>query len=151
ARGEMDSALELDAQLGARLIRVYAKDWLRGAGKFAALCLNYLLQDDAKQVQRILKGWLDTANAGAGGWPDGLAEVDPSEGDVMHPALDPELSGVSDEETDAETPKPADAQAQSTAGGAQGQYREPYELGEILKSMGVKLPPYEMAIRYYRE
>ena len=151
AKGDMDSALELDAQLGARLVRVYAKDWLRGAGKFAALCLNYLLQDDAKQVQQILKGWLDTANAGAGGWPDGLTEIDPSEGDVMHPALDPELSGVSDEEEDGAAPKPAGAQGKSTAGGAQGQYREPFELGEILKSMGVNLPPHEMAIRYYRE
>jgi hypothetical protein len=151
AKGEKDSALELDAQLGARLIRVYAKDWLRGAGKFAALCLNYLLQDDARQVQQILKGWLDTTNAGAGGWPDGLAEIDPEEGDGIHPALDPELSGVGDEDTDAETQKPTDAPTKSNAGGAQGQYREPFELGEILKSMGVNLPPQEMAIRYYRE
>ena len=29
--------------LGARLIRSYARDWLDGSGKFAALCLPYLL------------------------------------------------------------------------------------------------------------
>ena len=150
AKGKIDSALEADALLGARVIRVYAKDWLRGAGRFAALCLNYLLQDDGRGMQQIMKGWLDTRNAGAGGLPDGLAEIDPDEiTDAIHPALDEELSGVESEE--AEKDKAPIASSSQSNEAARGQYREPFEYGEILKGLGVNLTPHEMAIRYYRE
>ena len=150
AKGKIDSALEADALLGARVIRVYAKDWLRGAGRFAALCLNYLLQDDGREMQQLMKGWLDTRNAGAGGLPDGLSEIDPDEiTEAIHPALDEELSGVESEESDKEkTSVASDAQSNEAA---RGQYREPFEYGEILKGLGVNLTPHEIAIRYYRE
>ncbi|HST23636.1 MAG TPA: VWA domain-containing protein [Blastocatellia bacterium] len=150
AKGKIDSALEADALLGARVIRVYAKDWLRGAGRFAALCLNYLLQDDGREMQQLMRGWLDTRNAGAGGLPDGLSEIDPDEiTEAIHPALDEELSGVESEESDKEkTPIVSDAQSNE---GTRGQYREPFEYGEILKGLGVNLTPHEIAIRYYRE
>ncbi|MGA9767607.1 MAG: VWA domain-containing protein [Blastocatellia bacterium] len=150
AKGRIDSKLEADALLGARVIRVYAKDWLRGAGRFAALCLNYLLQDDGRQMQQIMKSWLDTRNAGAGGLPDGLAEIDPDEiTDAIHPALDEELSGVESKEDEKEK-APVAVSGQSTEA-SRGQYREPFEYGEILKGLGVSLTPHEIAIRYYRE
>src|SRR6185295_16696340 len=63
SRGQIDAQLEGDAHLGARVIRVYGKDWMRGAGRFAALCLSYLLEDEGQQVRALLKGWLDTKNA----------------------------------------------------------------------------------------
>jgi hypothetical protein len=150
AKGKIDSALEADALLGARVIRVYAKDWLRGAGRFAALCLNYLLQDDGREMQQIMRGWLDTRNAGAGGLPDGLSEIDPDEiTEAIHPALDEELSGVESEESDQDkTPIASDLQSNEAT---RGQYREPFEYGEILKGLGVNLTPHEIAIRYYRE
>lgn len=150
AKGKIDSALEADALLGARVIRVYAKDWLRGAGRFAALCLKYLLQDDGREMQQLMKGWLDTRNAGAGGLPDGLSEIDPDEiTEAIHPALDEELSGVESEESDKEkTTIASDAQSNEAT---RGQYREPFEYGEILKGLGVNLTPHEIAIRYYRE
>jgi hypothetical protein len=56
--------LEGDAQLGARLVRSYARDWLDGSGKFAALCLPYLMEDEGQEVRRLLRGWLDTERAG---------------------------------------------------------------------------------------
>src|SRR5207237_8804591 len=37
AAGKIDAQLEGDAHLGARLIRSYARDWLDGSGRFAAL------------------------------------------------------------------------------------------------------------------
>lgn len=149
-KANIDLRLEADALLGARVIRAYAKDWLRGAGRFAALCLNYLLQDDGREMQQIMKGWLDTRNAGAGGLPDGLAEIDPDEiTDAIHPALDEELSGVESEEGDKENVSTTPG-SQSTEA-SRGQYREPFEYGEILKGLGVNLTPHEMAIRYYRE
>jgi hypothetical protein len=64
AAGRVDDRIEADAQLGARLVRSYARDWLDGAGRFAALCLPYLLEDDGQGVRKILKGWLDTEACG---------------------------------------------------------------------------------------
>ena len=152
AKGDIDAQLEGDAHLGARVIRVYAKDWLRGAGRFAALCLTYLLEDEGQQVRRLLKGWLDTKNAGAGALPDGLVEIDADEvGDAIHPALDPEITGVIEDDEAAEKAGQARIAATQAAGGGQGQYREPFEYGEILKGLGITLPPDELAIRYYRE
>jgi hypothetical protein len=150
SRGQIDAQLEGDAHLGARIIRVYGKDWMRGAGRFAALCLSYLLEDEGQQVRALLKGWLDTKQAGAGGLPDGLAEIDADEAaDAIHPALDPEITGVdeADESGDQATP-PRITQTRAAGG---GQYREPFEFGEILKALGINLPPDELAIRYYRE
>lgn len=152
AKGEITSALELDAQLGARVIRVYAKDWLKGAGRFAALCLTYLLEDDARKMEKIIKGWLDIRNAGAGGIPDGLIDIDADEIEgAIHPALDDELAGI-DSYGDAEN---KDSKAKITPvtinTSSQGQMREPFEFGEILKGLGVNLSPHELAIRYYRE
>lgn len=65
AKGKTDSRLNGDAQLGARLIMVYAKDWLEGAGRFAALCLPYLLKDDVKVAQASFSPLMDSAQAGA--------------------------------------------------------------------------------------
>lgn len=152
AQGKIDPQLEGDAHLGARVIRVYGKDWMRGAGRFAALCLNYLLEDEGRQVRAILKGWLDTKNAGAGALPDGLAEIDPDElGDAIHPALDPEITGVDEDDESADQEKQKRISESQSAGGSQGQYREPFEYGEILKGLGINLSPDELAIRYYRE
>ncbi len=156
AKGEIDDVLEMDAQLGARVVRVYAKDWLKGSGRFAALCLRYLLEDDGNRMRLIIKGWLDTTNAGSGGMPEGLIEVDPDEAaDSIHPAFDEELSGVgTGDESRAGKDSIGDGNSAinpNSAGGSQGQCREPFEFGEILKGLGVKLSPQEMAIRYYRE
>jgi len=138
--------LEGDAHLGARLIRSYARDWLDGAGKFAALCLPYLLDDDGKDIQQLLKRWRDMKNAGAGGLPQGLTQMDPGEREsATHPALDPELSGLPPQ-GQAEPPKETGVQ-----GGSRGQFREPFEYGEILKALGIDLSPLEAAVRYYRE
>jgi len=152
ARGQIDAQLEGDAHLGARIIRVYGKDWMRGAGRFAALCLSYLLEDDGQPMRTLLKGWLDTNNAGAGALPDGLVEIDADEAaDAIHPALDPEITGVDEDDESQDQAKPTRIIQTQSAGGGQGQYREPFEYGEILKGLGINLPPDELAIRYYRE
>ena len=70
ARGKVDQHLDFDAQLGARLVRTYAKDWLDGAGRFAVLCLSYLLEDDAAEMQGIMGPWLD-ATCRRQGWNPG--------------------------------------------------------------------------------
>jgi hypothetical protein len=149
AAGEIDEQLEGDAHLGARLIRSYARDWLDGSGRFAALCLPYLLPDDGKDMQKIMKGWRDMQNAGAGGMPAGLSDMDDGEQEgAIHPSLDPDLSGLAPVGEGHED-KPAEGGAQKAPAG--GQARQPFQYGEILKSMGIDLSSHEIAVRYYRE
>ncbi|HPH97009.1 MAG TPA: vWA domain-containing protein [Anaerolineaceae bacterium] len=152
AAGPIDERMDSDAYLGARLIRSYARSWLDGAGRFAVLCLPYLMEQQQVKTLSGLKGWRDTQHAGAGGMPIGLTEI---EGDeitgAIHPALDPELSGVEmEDDTEGEgkeKARPKDTPAEKS----QGQYREPFEYGAILKSLGLKLTDHDIAVRYYRE
>jgi hypothetical protein len=153
ARDAIDRRMEGDAQLGARLIRSYAREWLEGSGRFAALFLPYVLEDGGENVDALLRGWLD-AKGPAGGSsevPAGLAEVEAGEQEgAIHPSLDPELTGLDVEGipgSDATGP-PLEAES---AGGGRGQYREPFEYGELLRSLGLDLSDHEIAVRYYRE
>ncbi len=145
AAGKISDAMEGDAQLGARLIRAYARDWLDGAGRFAALCFPYIAKDGVGECQKILKGWHDLRGSGVGGDPAGLTDIEDGELDgAVHPALDDDLAGVDLE-------KRLDALHPDAPGGSRGQAREPFEYGEILKAMGIDLSEDEVAIRYYRE
>ena len=152
AGGTVTRELEADAILGARLIRAYQREWIVGAGRFACLCLPYLLEDEGVEVRGLLKGWLDTDAAGAGAEPFGLTEIeDDEEAGAIHPALDPTLNDASDEkpETDTSgTPK-----GQEKVGGSKNtdRYRGIFEYGELLKALGVALNEQAVAVRYYRE
>ncbi len=142
--------MEGDAQLGARLVRHYAREWLTGAGKFAALCLPYLLEEPSAGA-RWLSALHDLEQAGRDGFPSGLTEMDADErASAIHPALDPALNDGLEAETPADL-KAAKAGAAASAGGALGQCREPFEYGAILKALGLKLDDHELAVRYYRE
>jgi hypothetical protein len=150
ACGEIDSRLNQDAMLGARLVRSYSKDWLDGAGRFAALCLPYLLADEAARVQKLMSIWHDTRCAGHGAIPDGLTEIDEEElAGAIHPADDPDLSGVErSAEGDANTPR---EKAQQTGTKTAKNYRQPMEYAEVLKAAGANIDPAEVTARYYRE
>ncbi|SFX81216.1 hypothetical protein SAMN03097694_3353 [Janthinobacterium lividum] len=138
--GQADERLDTDAWLGARLIRVYANDWMLAAGRFATLLLPYLVEDtDALSPSRYL---LDTRDAARGCQTYGAQQIEDDEEDgAIHPVHDKRISGLDGDEPPAE---PAARQ-----GG--GQLREPFELGDILKASGVDLSDHEIAIRYYRE
>lgn len=144
----LDDGEEGDAQLGARLVRVYARDWLRGAAGFAALCRPYL--DEPQDAAGAgLAGWGDTAEAPAGEIPDGLIQEDGDEGDpVLHPAEDPALNG--ERELAVERSSRA-ARAQDSGGKTRRRYRDLGEYGELLRAMGVRSKERDTAIRYYRE
>jgi len=145
AHGPTDERLEQDARLGARLIRSYARDWLHGSGRFAALCLPYLIEDDEKGLLRVFAFFADTRCAGAGGFPDGLAEIDDDELFPIHPSEDPELTGL---EIEAGTGRvPGELSGRKTA----KNYRQPFEYAEVLKAAGVDLDEREIVARYYRE
>jgi hypothetical protein len=147
-----DARLNQDAQLGARLIRSYSRDWLRGGGRFAALCLPYAIEEQ-EQAAAACRSWCDTRDAGRGGFPDGLAEIDEDElSGAIHPAEDPELSGL---DPDSQTNESAVAKGR-VPGELSGQkttrsYRQPFEYNEALKAAGVELDGREVTARYYRE
>jgi len=149
AAGKVDARINADASLGARLIRSYSAEWLDGAGRFACLCLPYLLEDEQLASAGPMRAWLDTQDAGAGGLPDGLAEIDESEIEgAIHPADDPELSGVAKDERSGET-----GDARERIGGQKTlkKYRQPFEYADVLQATGAKAPREELIARYYRE
>jgi hypothetical protein len=152
--GAVDSRTAGDAWLGARLVRVYAREWLDGAGRFAALCLRYLQDDDGKGAEAILAPLMDAERAGEGETvPDGLAEVDPAETDgAVHPALDPAVNeAATDDADDSESDPAPGAGGEEKIGGRKSDYRSPDEYAELMKGMGVTLSRDELVIRYYRE
>jgi hypothetical protein len=145
--GATDDAMEGDAWLGARLVRAYARDWLDGSGRFAALMLPYLLAD--RGASELLQKLFDTRDAAAGGEPAGLSGEEAGEREsAIHPANDPGLTGDEAGEQAGEPPAPRD---EATAPAAHGQARQPFEYGEILRAAGIPLDDHEAAVRYYRE
>ncbi|HTN76623.1 MAG TPA: hypothetical protein VL096_15290, partial [Pirellulaceae bacterium] len=149
AHGNCDARLNQDAQLGARLIRSYARDWLGGAGRFAALCLPYIIEDDERNLTKQTGRWYDTLCAGRGGFPDGLVEIDTEEADgAIHPAEDPELTGIDDLCGERSTARvPGELSGRKTP----KNFRQPFEYAELLKATGVELDERDITARYYRE
>jgi hypothetical protein len=134
---EVGAAMEGDAQLGAKLARVYATDWLGGAGGFAALCLRYLeqsVEDATEQLRQVLCVGVVADDAQV----PGLASID--DGEVVHPALDPKVNEYA--------PEPATDEDSPPSG---GQYRQPFEYGQLLRQLGLHVSAQEAAARYYRE
>jgi hypothetical protein len=138
AKGTISKTLEGDAQLGNRLIRNFSRDWLIGSGRFASLCLPYLMQNNGIESKKIMTGWLDSDSGGIGNnFPTGLTDLEDDElRESEHPALDETF----------DTSKKTQNTAQS-----KGQFREPFEYGEILKALGVKFTEEELKYRYYKE
>ncbi|HOY66676.1 MAG TPA: VWA domain-containing protein [Candidatus Ozemobacteraceae bacterium] len=159
--GELPARLRADADLGARIVRVYGRDWLQGAGRFASLLYPYIAKASEQESGAWLRGFrdLERASAGAEEIPDGLAGIDPEELEgAVHPSLDPELTGLDalDDEEQGQGKEGRSRgdvqemdQASSKTGG--GQYREPYQYGELLRDLGIHLTPEQLAIAYYRE
>lgn len=149
-----DQGLDTDAWLGARVVRVYANDWLAGAGRFAALLLPYLVDDEDSQA--ALAQWQDTLSAAAGSTPQGGQEIEPDEqAGAIHPARDPRITGDEDRRDGHRGEKPARARPAAKPAAATrnapGQLREPFEYGQILRAAGVDLSDHDIAVRYYRE
>ena len=137
------AGIDTDAWLGARLIRVYAADWMLGAGRFATLILPYLIK--GQEAAGGLEYLQDTRDAAAGCVPSGAQEIEDDEvSGTIHPVDDPAISGL-------DGAGKVEGEIEATAGQGAGQTREPFEYGEILKASGIKLSDHDIAIRYYRE
>lgn len=144
-----DARSEGDAWLGARLVRVYANDWLAGAGRFATLLLHYLVED-ADAMEDAVRRLLDTSSAAEGSEPFGGATIEADEAQgARHPAEDPAVTGVDEDHVAREgsAAQPSDEASQQ----ASGQAREPFAYGEILRAAGLRVDDHEAAVHYYRE
>jgi hypothetical protein len=142
-----DERVRTDAWLGARVIRVYAGDWMTAAGRFASLLLPYLVDDAA--AEQAFAALYDTRDAAQGCEPSGAVEVEDDEaGGVLHPVEDPAITG---DDADAATPDRTPREEASPTSNARGQAREPFEYGEILRASGLRLTDHDIAVRYYRE
>jgi hypothetical protein len=153
--------MDADAMLLARIVRNFAGDWLRGARRFATVLYRYLaLDEQEKRGQTFIElGLHDTRKSahGAAGEadedaiPDGLASIDPSErddNDDFDQELDDPVGGTL-------TKRPREASNTTPTGDGQGragsQYRQPFEYGSLLQSLGLNLSQHEVTTRYYRE
>lgn len=140
-----------DAMLAARLIRSYSKDWLGGAGRYACLLLPYVTEEQ-EAAREAAKLWCDTVCAGAGGNPDGLAELDDEElTGNMHPAEDPRLNGLEPLELGDQANGVGAIDPRQSGRKTIKSFRDPTEYAEILNASGSTLNPREIAKRYYRE
>lgn len=141
---EIQRAIEADAPLAARLIRVYARDFVRGATRFAVLLLPYLqhMKKDAPV------DWLDALRAGEGELlPEGLSGLDDDELDeLIHPAEDPLISGVPGGRGAGKSEGAAVSAADTRA-----PQRTPADYAALARSLGVKLSPQDIVCAYYRE
>lgn len=147
--GAKAAHIDGDAWLGARLVRVYANDWLAGAGSFAALLLPYLVEDAEEAEQGAMRHLLDTLDAGEGCEPFGGVDIDADEAHATHPSRDPAITG-----DDVEPSAPQGGTLPSDEPGnpaSKGQTREPFEYGELLRAAGLKIDDHDAAVRYYRE
>lgn len=149
APGSITERIDVDALLASRVVRSFAKEWLRGSGRYAALCVPYLESLRPEKLQREAGRWLDAKGSKVDEVPDGLVEIDDDELDgAIHPALDPELSGIDAEEPPDTKPTGATKKGDTTP---RQRYREPFEYKDILRSIGVTLSDEELTVRYYRE
>ncbi|OLR94518.1 hypothetical protein [Actinokineospora bangkokensis] len=137
----VDEDTDADASLAARVARVYAHDWLAGAGGFAMLCYRYLAELAERDVTRLLARTCEPG-VHAGDDVPGLSADD--DGPLVHPLHDPSVNDFAPEQ-DGE---PEEAEGQAPAG---GQHREPFEYGQILRQLGFDLSDEDISARYYRE
>jgi hypothetical protein len=144
-----------DAELGARLIRLFRDHWLDGAASFAKLVAPYFEKEDGEQA--MLPGWLDMAGTDVGDQiPDGLIDDDFNADDVVHPALDDRITGDGYlEDDDEDDHKERDPNARSERGDGRPDKRKvrrtPQAYLDLLRSAGVKRDPKVVVGRYYRE
>jgi hypothetical protein len=103
-------------------------------------------------MQKLLSIWCDTRDAGRGGCPDGLIEIDEDESSgAIHPAEDPDLSGIDDLLEGAAAGAGTACAAGQTGRKSAKDYRQPFEYTEIMQAAGADLDEQALTARYYRE
>jgi len=156
--------IELDADLGARLVRHFRDHWLDGAAEFTLLVERYL--PDMGRTQPVLPPWMDTVGDGLGERiPDGLIEDDFDPAKVKHPMYDERLNGgMPGGGGKGKGEDGQEGQTENDSGAASGAAtrgdgrpdtrtvtRGPAEWLELMHAAGVKREHSELLGHYYRE
>lgn len=163
--------IERDADLAARIVRIFRSRWLEGATSFARILREYLLQAarDGKPPQ--LGDWLDTTlSHGGDEIPDGLVEDEELGGKAehgmpVHPSEDPTIAGdasgagagnAGEGDDDSAGDKPGRGAGGVSTGGiglpdTRPITRSPAEYVAIMKALAVKREPRDLVIHYYKE
>ncbi|MBI4952996.1 MAG: VWA domain-containing protein [Myxococcales bacterium] len=151
--------VDADAELGARIVRLFRERFLDGAASFAKLLEPYLekMAPDTPAVPQ----WLDTAGTPVGDTiPDGLTDDDFDPAAVEHPAVDARIAGDLEDDASAADEGDGDARAEGpTRPAVRGDgrpdrrsvRRSPQQYLDLLASVGVTRKPKELLARYYRE
>ena len=142
-----------DARLGARLIRVYAREWLKGASSFAALCLNYMTEKENQSLRKAAGHLLDSDGTG-GELPDGLSEIDDDElGPVLHPSEDAAVTGDTGDDSENGDDASANPDSSDDANGHKtlSRYRGVEAYRELLKQLNPSANDADVTAHYYRE
>jgi len=155
-RGEVEANINLDATIIARLVRAYSKYWLQGAGRFAAICLDYLIEMNHWDTPpAVVSVWLDSQQAGEGDEiPDGIAYIAEIEReDAVHPRRDPKLGGLAPLSSDKSkaASRPGKNGLREKIGGQKNNYRSPLQYIDLMQSIGVEVDPNKLIIQYYKE
>ncbi|WMJ74384.1 hypothetical protein RCC89_14595 [Cytophagaceae bacterium ABcell3] len=152
--GGLSAAIDADASLAASLIRSYSKNWLDGAGRFAALMYPYLMEDkEYEDARKVFVVYLDSEHAGEGGGVvAGLAEMDL---DGIAGAIDPREEAVSVHgESKAATSKAADLgldKLKDSGEGPQQRYLDPGKYVDLFRQVNPKIDKQELINNYYKE
>ncbi|WP_309043707.1 hypothetical protein [Marinobacter sediminicola] len=140
---DISAEMEGDAWLGSRIIKVYSKDWLTGASRFATLVLSYLINGE-KEAQDAFAALSDTAEAGLGHSGAGVIQLPAIS--VMHPSKDPNLADL------PHPPSPgSESEDTDNKRRAAGQALQPQDYYEVMRAAGVDLSPHDAAVGYYRD
>jgi hypothetical protein len=141
------STIDADASLAASLVRSYSKNWLDGAGRFAALLYPYLMEEREYQNARIsLILQLDAENAGeGGGLISGLSEMDLD--DILG-TIDPRAESIS---AVSNSPKNLPNKNEMGGEGPKQRYLNPGKYIDLLKQVNPKADEQELINNYYRE
>ncbi|MCH8498680.1 MAG: DUF58 domain-containing protein [Marinobacter sp.] len=142
---DLDESQQGDAWLGARIIKVYGKDWLTGASRFAMLLLPYLLEEK-EDLSATFGLLMDTEHAGRG--YNGGGALDLPDITVIHPSLDELLGANLGSRPPQENPGEP---RESDRTGSKSQAVEPQEFYEVMRAAGLDLSRHDIAVRFYRE
>ena len=152
AHGDIDARLDTDAQLGARLIRSYAKQWLDGAGRFAVFACPICRRMTCKKCSETSR--LGTTPIVRRRRPARRAHDDRRRRTARAPFIPPKTptcpasDDAADDNAQARRRNPT-----KVPGGRKSQklHRDPFEYTNIMKAMGVNLDSEQIIARYYRE
>ncbi len=152
-------AIEGDADLMARIVRLFRDRWLDGAPSFTLLIAPYL--ETLPKEHAGLPPWMDMAGTSVGGEvPDGLTDDDFDPSTLRHPAVDPALGDGEGELGDGQgndhaVPPKGAAPGSALRGDGRPDRRKvmrlPQQWLDLLRSVGVQRDPRELLARYYRE